>query len=492
MLSYSYDTFKNLGSVAVQQPVARAAAIYVRISDDRAGDALGVARQLDLCRSLAAEKGWAVAEVYVDNDVSAYSGKPRPSYERLLRDIEDGLRDAVVTVDLDRLTRRPAELEEFIALADRKGLALANVSGDTDLSTSDGRFRARILGSVARHESEKKSERIRRQRDQAATRGTALGGPRPFGYQADAQGAWVVVHAEEAAAIRDAVQRVLSGESFRSVAMRWNLEGRRTARGKEWSTNSVRVVLTGPRIAGLRQHRGEVVGKAVWPAIITRAQHEQLLKRATTRKQPRGRHPEYLLTKIATCGRHGCGVGLRTGYRGDPRRTRAYICKRDPGVHHGCGRLSMAAEPLDEFVREVVLEAIAGPELQAAMERSTPHRRADDALADQISALEERLAQLATDHYVDGMLTRAEFFAARDAAHARLNEMREELTSRGGTALLSQLPTDPALLRALWDKESLEWRRTLLTTVLHCVEISPGKPGRRGFDASRVRFVWRA
>jgi site-specific DNA recombinase len=473
-------------------PVVEAAAIYVRISEDRAGDALGVTRQEELCRKLAAEKGWAVAEVYADNDASAYSGRPRPAYERMLKDVEAGLRDAVLTVDLDRLTRRPSELEEFIALADRKGLALANVSGDTDLSTSDGRFRARILGSVARHESEKKSERIRRQRDQAASRGTALGGPRPFGYEADEQGAWVVVREGEATAIRDAVQRVLSGESFRSVATRWNEVGLLTPRGNEWSTNSVRVVLTGPRVAGLRQHRGETVGRAVWPAIIARAQHEQLVELARSRRGQLGRRASFLLTKIAACGRPDCGAGLLTGYRGDQSRTRAYICKKNPGEHYGCGRLAITAEPLDEFVRDVVFEAIAGPELQAAMERSLPHRKADDALADQISKLEERLAQLATDHYVDGMLTRAEFFAARDAAHSRLNKLREELTSRAGSALLDQLPLDPAPLRALWDKESLEWRRTLLTTVLQRVEISPGTPGRRGFDSARVRFIWRA
>ena len=42
---------------------------------------------------------------------------------------------AVVVWDLDRLHRRPIELETFMALADEKHLALATVSGDVDLST---------------------------------------------------------------------------------------------------------------------------------------------------------------------------------------------------------------------------------------------------------------------------------------------------------------------------------------------------------------------
>ena len=64
------------------------AAIYCRISRDGGGLGLGVARQEELCGKLAAEKGWPVAEIYVDNDMSAYSGAPRPAYRRLLSDLE--------------------------------------------------------------------------------------------------------------------------------------------------------------------------------------------------------------------------------------------------------------------------------------------------------------------------------------------------------------------------------------------------------------------
>jgi len=93
------------------------AAIYCRISLDRAGEGLGVERQETLCRKLAAERGWQVVEVYIDNDQSAFSGKARPAYDRLMHDLEVGLIDAVICLDVDRLTRRPAELEVFIELA---------------------------------------------------------------------------------------------------------------------------------------------------------------------------------------------------------------------------------------------------------------------------------------------------------------------------------------------------------------------------------------
>ncbi|MEO6988327.1 MAG: recombinase family protein, partial [Aquihabitans sp.] len=76
------------------------AAIYARISSDD-GTALGVARQVEDCERLAVELGWEVAEVYVDNDVSAYSGKKRPAFERMVADLRDGYRDGVLVYHLD-------------------------------------------------------------------------------------------------------------------------------------------------------------------------------------------------------------------------------------------------------------------------------------------------------------------------------------------------------------------------------------------------------
>src|SRR5438552_3514193 len=161
------------------------AAIYCRISDDREGRALGVARQEADCRELAARKGWPVAEVYVDNDISAADPRNRrPGYERLLEDIGDGRRDAVIVWDLDRLHRRPIELERFVEIADRAGLRhLAAVGGDVDLGTGDALLVARIKGAVAAEEVRKIRQRLaRQQRELAEACKPAGGGSRSVGY----------------------------------------------------------------------------------------------------------------------------------------------------------------------------------------------------------------------------------------------------------------------------------------------------------------------
>ena len=194
----------------------KAAAVYARISSDPDGLAAGVTRQIEDCRAFAERRCWPVADVYVDNDTSAYSGKRRPEYERMLDDLAAGIRDAVIVYHLDRLHRRPRELEDFLDLCDRSGIRdLACVTGEIDLGTHDGRFHARILGAVARKESDDKSRRLIRKHLELAKAGKVSGGgTRPYGYAKDR----VTVIPDEAAIIKEMAERLLAGDSLRSIA----------------------------------------------------------------------------------------------------------------------------------------------------------------------------------------------------------------------------------------------------------------------------------
>ena len=213
------------------------AAIYCRISQDRAGAGLGVTRQEEDCRALCERRGWAVVEVYADNDVSAYSGKPHPAWLQLIGDVQGGAVDALVGWHVDRLTRSPRELEDVIDLADKHSIELATVTGEVDLSNPTGRLVARMLGAAARHEAEHKAERQKRQRRQAAEAGrVAGGGKRPFGYADDR----VTVVDTEAAVIRECAARVLSGESLASICRDLADRGITTSGGKTWLPTTIR------------------------------------------------------------------------------------------------------------------------------------------------------------------------------------------------------------------------------------------------------------
>lgn len=100
----------------------------------------------------------------------------------MLADLESGARDAVLVYNLDRLHRRPVELEEFVALCESVGVRdVATVTADIDLGNDDGLFMARIFAAFAAKESGRKSARIRRKMLQNAEQGRPHGSVRPFG-----------------------------------------------------------------------------------------------------------------------------------------------------------------------------------------------------------------------------------------------------------------------------------------------------------------------
>jgi site-specific DNA recombinase len=233
----------------------KSAAVYTRISLDNDGTGAGVERQRQDCLALAEQLGWPVGEVYEDNDISAYSGKRRPEYLRMIGDLETGQRDAVIVYHLDRLTRRPLELEQFLAVIDRAGVRHVRfVTGHADIGTSDGLLIIRILSAVAASESGTKSRRVTRKMLDNAQKGLPHGtGNRPYGYEADA----ITIRPGEADVIRQMAARYLAGESVFSLTRWLQAEGIKSATGKEWRSEQLSTVLHSGRIAGIREYKTE-------------------------------------------------------------------------------------------------------------------------------------------------------------------------------------------------------------------------------------------
>ncbi|MCU1598403.1 MAG: serine recombinase [Glaciihabitans sp.] len=458
------------------------AAIYARISRDATGEGLGVERQLDDCRTLAAKRGWIVAEEYVDNDISAYKGKRRPSYQRMIEDIEAGQRDAVVVYHTDRLTRRPIELEQFVQVCERAGLQqFATVTADIDLGNDDGLFMARILSIVAAKESARKSARLKRKAQETAEAGKPNGGHlRPFGYEKDQ----LTVVESEATVIRQLADRYLAGESLMSLTGWLQDQGVLSVAGLPWRTTTLRQTLTNPRIAGLRAHNGVVVATAVWPAIITPATHEQLVA-AFARKASTGRRVarRYLLSGMLRCGK--CGNKLFSSVRGERRR---YVCMSGPD-HGGCGRLTIVAAPVEEWIAEAVLIRLDSPAMADAL---AGRAAADDRHAALLLELQSDQALMAE---LAGMMgnreiSPAEWKVAREPIEARIYNISRQIDQLTGHSALTGLVGNGDALRTSWSTLNLSRQAAIVGAVLDFATIGPGVQGAQGVDPSRIVPTW--
>ena len=114
------------------------AAVYVRMSQDRTGADRGLERQEQDFRKLCDRLSWKVAEVCRDNDVSAYSGKTRPDWERLLADVRAGDIDAIVctsrsmsdttaSLHAQRVLFQPAETRAFAKILDTRSVGVRDL-----------------------------------------------------------------------------------------------------------------------------------------------------------------------------------------------------------------------------------------------------------------------------------------------------------------------------------------------------------------------------
>lgn len=444
------------------------AAVYLRQSLDRDGRGVAVERQRQDCLAICEARGWEPHE-YVDNSISASTGKTRPAYERMMTAIAEGTIQAVVCWDLDRLHRRPIELEHFIALADKQQIELATATGDVDLSTDNGRLFARIKGSVARAEVERKSARQRRAGLQRAEDGKPWGSHRPFGFEADKATHDVI----EAAVIRAMYDDLIAGTSQHEIARQLNERGIRTTMGGEWKQTTVRAVLKNPRNAGLRAYKGEVIGTASWEPVVTEETFrvaQQYMTRAVGSGGPR----KYLLVGVAKCGI--CGAGMVTAYI--PGRIRTYACTT--GKH-----VARKADALEELVTETVLRRLeAVPLSRLTIDHAAPKF---SELSKETDTLRRRLDSLAVE-FADGDLTASQLKAATERLQERIASLESKMSRHGSADVLAPL-AGASGIRENWAALDIARQRSIIDLLVN-IEVHQVK-NRRNPEPEAVRIEWK-
>lgn len=449
--------------------MTRRAALYLRISLDATGEGLAVDRQRKLCRDIVELRGWEVAGEYVDNSISASdSRKKRPGYDRLVRDYEAGAFDAVVCYDLDRLTRQPRQLEDWIEAAERRDLALVTANGEADLTTDGGRMYARIKLAVARGEVERKSKR---QQDAAKQR-SELGKP-PLGVRLTGYTPKGELVPDEAKIIERIFEDFLEARNLRAVARSLNDDGIETRRGKPWHPSTVQTILRNPRYAGRAVYRGEVTGqRGAWVPIVSDEDYEAAQAILDS--------PDRVANVAGTTERKHLGSGL-------------YLCavcdqplSAWSGARYRCrdgAHVNRARGAVDDYVRAVI-----AARLSKVIDLLTPTTQAEAKLVEAVGRARERLARNDEDYdagYIDG----PRYKAARDRGENDLREAQAALAAAQTDAELSALSTAPDPGQAFLAAPLMVQRAVIAT--LAVVRLSKGTRYSRTFDPATVQIEWR-
>jgi hypothetical protein len=348
-----------------------------------------------------------------------------------------------------------------------------------------------LLVAVAETESRNTSLRTTRAEQEKAHHGAPkITGVRPYGMTVD----WSAIVPDEAEIIREAADRVLAGESLKSICVDVNERGVATSNnGQGWRPFTLRYLLTAPRLWGRRTYKGELVQQpGSWPAILDAETGEKLTALFASRSTGKAGPPRRaLLSGILHCGQ--CGKLMKAGRTGrqpganeqDSEARRRYMCPSKP---EGCGKISVRAIPIEDFLTDAVLTALGGPALRHGL------RRRDDsavkATVRELEGLRTRLTELA-EVWSAGGITRAEWLAARRPMQERVEAIEQELAGRAHGDPLAVL-AGVRDLRQAWDDLDDEQRRAIIAAVLERVDVR--KAGRRSepFSPDRVTITWAA
>ncbi len=468
-------------------------------------------------RRFVESRGGRYVHTYEEPDTSAWKRKRvrhpdgtvayrviRPVFEGALEDLKrgtapDGERlDGLIVYDIDRLTRDNRHLEDAIEVVENFRRPIIDITGTLDLLTDNGRTVARLLVTVANKSSADTARRVRRKHHALQQAGIPTGSSRPFGYKDDKR----TLEPKEAAAIRKAVERVLTGASPRTIAADWNKQGITTTRGNTWSKETVKQVLRNPRICGYRSRKvrefnpeagtesvrvepvldddGEPV-KGQWDAIIAVTDWEAVTEAIGRNPEPGDSYNarKYLGSGVLRCDKDGCGGRLRAqkapASRKKPEGFFYYTCP-DKRSGYGCGGVRISGPDTDQALKMLVI---------AKYEEEAQEREAT-AVPEQWEG-EEALARIRED--IEDWTERRErrlvskerffaFLAKAEATERRLVNERNEWRRRALRA-----KGKPVDLRRVWNDLDFVEKRAYVEKTLLTVLVSPAvRPGGPVWD----------
>lgn len=329
-----------MDNISITNPSMYKAAIYIRLSkeDDKKGESESISNQRLMLRRFAESKDICIADEYVDDGISGTTFN-RPSFERMIQDIESKKINMVITKDLSRLGRDyigtghylekyfPEKRVRYISLLDGIDTGIDSTSNDITPFKS-------VLNDMYAKDISNKIKSVKHNKQEL---GLFIGGKAPFGYKLDKKYPNKLFIDEEASQIIKTIfKEAKQGRSCRKIAMELTIDNistpsqyaiahgcKMTKVSTNWSSSRIREMLLnevyiGNMVQGrmkkinYKSRKNIRVPKEEWKVIENT--HEPIIDKETflkvkeminARKQTRVKSYDYLLKGLVYC--HECG-----------------------------------------------------------------------------------------------------------------------------------------------------------------------------------------
>lgn len=461
--------------------MSKRAVIYLRQSNDHAGST-SIEGQEEECRAECERRGWEVAAVVTDNNVSGtLAPDKRPGMARVLRMLDDV--DVLVVAKLDRLARVLLTCLQIRDTCKASGVAI--VTADGLITETNAGMLFPLLAMVAEWERDRIEERTSKGRARIRESGRAAGRP-PYGYRIVRRdgAAYFDIDPEAAENVREIAKAIIDGMTVADVVHLLNRfevpspsvyadkrAGRTPKTSGKWTGYVLTGILRSPAMRGMRTRREKGSKQAVEvyradgtpdiiaPALLDASTWYRLQEALDSRAQShQPARKDILLTGMVRCSVCGKTAGHSSRRERNGSLYRVYQAP--------CSHVSSAAHRLEEHVEREFLAAVGSARIQHKV--VTKPRDVRAALADVERGIEGLTALAMTDPG-----NAAELGPRLSALRAQREALKAEQERPCGVQYIDTGET----FADVWERSSVAERRDLLRTAGVRVILAPRMPG---------------
>lgn len=191
-------------------------------------------------------------EVYQDEGFTG-ANTDRPGLERLIADVKDGMVDALIVYQLDRISRDVRDFSNIYALLEEHHVMFLSIKENIDTATPIGKAMMYVTMVFAQMERETIAARVTDNMIGLAKKGFWAGGNPPYGYvrkriEVDGKKHVTIEPDPEAARYVESIFDIFleNGYSLQGMETAFKRQGIRTVNGGFFSTTQLHKILTMP------------------------------------------------------------------------------------------------------------------------------------------------------------------------------------------------------------------------------------------------------
>lgn len=194
---------------------------------------------------------WELVGIYADGGVSGTRKSGRSDFTRLLRDVEAGKIELVITKSISRFARNTADCLETVRFLKDLGVAVFFERENINTLSAESELLLSVLSSIAQEESRSISDNLRWAYQKKFQKGkVSLTTSRFLGYDLGDTGA-LVVNESEAEVVRRIFQEYIAGNGMRNIAAGLEADNIKTVTGlARWPENTIRNILSNEKYCG--------------------------------------------------------------------------------------------------------------------------------------------------------------------------------------------------------------------------------------------------